>query len=91
MVASGRPVVPEVKASRQTSSAAVATLAEGGRLDCHPAEQIVGIGAAVGDDPALVETGGHQIVQVAGVAERQLDLGHLDDLVQLGCEAGAWS
>ena len=85
MVAFGSPVVPEVKPSSATSSRPVSHGLEAHRLVERDAVELgVVVGGAVEADDLLQEAAvlgaGDQLVQHAAVAERERDLGLVDDL-----------
>ena len=67
---SGAPVVPEVKASSATSSAAVSTSSNVARLAARPGGEVVGAVAAVGDHRQR-RVGRGQLVGEPVVAQRQ--------------------
>ena len=88
MVALGSPVVPEVKPSSATSSRPVCTASNLHRLVERDAIELgIVVGGAVEADDLLEEAAvlgaGHQLVGDAAVAEREADLGLVDDLGQL--------
>ncbi len=87
IVAFGTPVVPEVKPSKATSSRPVGDRLEPHRLvQRHAVEFGIVVGRAVEADYLLQEAAvlgaGDHLVHQPGVAERESDLGLVDDLRQ---------
>ena len=84
MVAFGTPVVPEVKPSRATSSRPVRTASKRPICRAHAVKFGVVVGGAVEADhlfeEAAVLGAGDHLVHQARVAQRQRDLGLVDDL-----------
>ena len=93
MVAFGLPVVPEVNAIRQTSSAAVSTAANGAVVARQRGVEGVGAGAAVAKiRRSAPGCAGRRVRRAAAVAQHRVDLRLVDDRGRARARAAAaWS